>query len=105
MRLNKAEIYALKEIFNDLPYKVYLFGSRVNDNLKAGDIDLLILADLNKKEQFVLNRKLSIKFFSLYEQKLDIVIINPKKVSKKEQAFLNTIKKIDLKKLWNNYTR
>ena len=55
--------------------QIYLFGSRVNDQKKGGDIDLLVLS-----ERLDLSDKLKIKariFQSLEEQKIDIVIAPP----------------------------
>jgi len=79
MRLKKDEIEIIKEttkkIFgNDA--KVYLFGSRVDDNKKGGDIDLYI--ETNLKEN-IIERKLKLideLHKHLGEQKIDIVINN-----------------------------
>lgn len=56
----------------DADSKIYIFGSRVNDSLKGGDIDILILSD-----KLTFNDKLAIKkaiFEKLEEQKIDIII-------------------------------
>ncbi|MEJ5351523.1 MAG: nucleotidyltransferase domain-containing protein [Melioribacteraceae bacterium] len=79
MRLKKDEIEIIKgttkKIFgNDA--KVYLFGSRVDDNKKGGDIDLYI--ETNLKEN-IIERKLKLideLHKHLGEQKIDIVINN-----------------------------
>ena len=46
MRLKDFEIRAIKEAVRsmDSKAKVYLFGSRVDDTKKGGDIDLLIIS-------------------------------------------------------------
>ena len=52
--------------------KLYLFGSRVDDNERGGDIDILILSDkkLNLSEKLKIKRNFYNKFG---EQKIDLV--------------------------------
>lgn len=57
--------------------KATLFGSRVDDTKKGGDIDLFIQADYPPKEMFY--RKLNLLTelqFKLGERKIDIVTFN-----------------------------
>jgi predicted nucleotidyltransferase len=73
MRLEKNKIDFFKqEIKKYLPeFKLYLFGSRVDDNKKGGDIDLLILSSylLSRKDR----RDIKISFYNKFsEQKLDL---------------------------------
>lgn len=76
VRLSNEEIHILKSKLQSLSSKaqLYLFGSRVDDTKKGGDIDLLIIDDtLNKKDL----RLLRIDFFQHFgEQKLDIILDN-----------------------------
>jgi hypothetical protein len=55
MRLTKQEIISIKESFTEVfeEGKIYLFGSRIDDDLKGGDIDLYIRLEysLNVKER------------------------------------------------------
>ena len=74
MRLSSDEICCLKDSLKKLSNeaKIYLFGSRVDDNKKGGDIDLLILSDNLSKQDI---RKLRLDFFKKFgEQKIDIVL-------------------------------
>ena len=75
MRLTSWEVKEIKEtakkIFGE-DTKVYLFGSRVDDTKKGGDIDLYILTKNNSYEN-------EIKFWCelqqrLGEQKIDIIV-------------------------------
>jgi len=75
MRLSKKYVdtikFYFKEIFND--GDIYLFGSRVDDHKKGGDIDLYLV--LNEKKNMFENK---IKFLArlkrvLGEQKIDII--------------------------------
>ena len=78
MRLNIKEIALLKETLATISTsaKMYLFGSRVDETKRGGDIDLLIIDDnLTKKELRVLRTTFFQKFG---EQKIDIVLDNPK---------------------------
>jgi predicted nucleotidyltransferase len=79
MRIEKKDIIFIKktiQIYFGNNAKVYLFGSRVDDNKKGGDIDLYIETDIKEN---ILERKLKMlveleKF--LGEQKIDVVINN-----------------------------
>lgn len=74
MRLSKEEVGCLKNKLKELEEsaRLYLFGSRVDDSKRGGDIDLLIVSDkLTKKDL----RALRVEFFKHFgEQKLDIVL-------------------------------
>ena len=76
MRLSISQIESIQKIFQDIFKKgeIYLFGSRVDDTKKGGDIDLYIIPkDLdnltNKKLDFLVYLKRLIG-----EQKIDVVI-------------------------------
>jgi len=76
MRLNQKQINAIKINFNNffIDGAIYLFGSRIDDNKKGGDIDLYVSAKNRenlayKKIQFLANLKREIG-----EQKIDVVL-------------------------------
>ena len=74
MRLKREEVDLLKKVLFELSpeAKLYLFGSRVDDDKRGGDIDLLVVSKkLTKKDL----RKLKIEFFKEFdEQKIDIIL-------------------------------
>ena len=74
MRLSIEKIDNLKNsIISILPHsKIYLFGSRVDNSKKGGDIDILILGErrLNFREKAKIERTFFEKFG---EQKLDLI--------------------------------
>ena len=79
MRLKEKERLFIKEIakryFGD-DAQIYLFGSRLSDNKKGGDIDLYI--ETNNKD-YVFDKKIKMLqalYKQLGEQKIDIVINN-----------------------------
>ena len=78
MRLSKKEIEVLKAALDNLgkPYKLYLFGSRIDDNKRGGDIDLLVVSkELTRRDL----RRVRVEFFKHFgEQKIDIVLDNGK---------------------------
>jgi len=74
MRLRELEkksiVKAIKAVDPDA--RIYLFGSRVDDNRRGGDIDLLIITD-----KLTYDDKLTIKkqiFYEIEDQKIDIII-------------------------------
>ncbi len=74
MRLANEQRAFLKDFlktFSD-EAKIYLFGSRIDDSKRGGDIDLLIISKKITKKDI---RKLRIEFFKRFgEQKIDIVL-------------------------------
>jgi uncharacterized protein len=79
MRLNEFEITSITSIAKSIysnEVSVYLFGSRTNDNLNGGDIDILIIPEngtdseelFDKKIKFLVNLKDKIG-----DQKIDVV--------------------------------
>lgn len=74
MRLSPEQIKVLKDKAKTLSSdaEIYLFGSRVDDAQKGGDIDLLVVStDMTQKDL----RHLRIEFFKHFgEQKIDIVL-------------------------------
>lgn len=56
----------------DASARVYLFGSRVDDTKKGGDIDLLLMSDTITSDN---KRSIKMKLYELLgEQKIDIVL-------------------------------
>lgn len=78
MRLKQTEISKIIEFANEIfgeGISLYLFGSRVDDNLRGGDIDLLVESDIN------LEKEKQMKFlYKMYrfvtERKIDLLIVN-----------------------------
>lgn len=74
IRLRQQEIKSIKEVVYSLDSnaKIYLFGSRVCDGKRGGDIDLLLLSDkLTNKDAIKLRLAL---YSKIGEQKIDIII-------------------------------
>ena len=78
MRLLNSELKIIKSVIAKYDYsaKIHLFGSRVNDNKKGGDIDLLIFS---KKLTFEDNLKIKIELKEIIgDQKIDLIIAKDK---------------------------
>ena len=77
MRLDKKEISIIKFTFKEVFQNgdIYLFGSRIDDNKKGGDIDLYLVTkyDFNKELEFrvLLQERLE-------DQKIDIIFSKDK---------------------------
>lgn len=94
MRLSLEKINLLKfTILSILPNAtIYLFGSRVDDTKRGGDIDILILGD--RKLNFIEKGQIEkIFFINFGEQKLDLVSFEyNSENSFKEVALMEAIK-------------
>jgi len=85
MRITEKEKNVIIDAVNrtDPNAKVWLFGSRVDDSKKGGDIDIAILSEIIDKDVM---QKIKIRRFicdRIGEQKIDIVTTN----SGKEAVF------------------
>ena len=68
--------------------EIYLFGSRLNNNEKGGDIDILILSDTRIEKSKI--RSFRIAFFKKFGwQKIDLVNITQKEQSTFKKIVLN----------------
>lgn len=92
MRLDPIEKKALEQSLKEVPYPVYLVGSRTDDRLKGGDIDILIEVSDSLTDRYQLSKDIERIFFNHCEEKLDIIIIDPQNLSQSEKIFLNTLK-------------
>jgi predicted nucleotidyltransferase len=74
MRLTKKEVSSIKNIIFsfDPDAFIYLFGSRVNNKAKGGDIDLLIISSKLEDKEI---RQIKIKLYdTIGYQKIDILL-------------------------------
>ena len=100
MRLTEFEIISIVESFKHhfASGDIYLFGSRVDDTKKGGDIDLYIdtadNVDLFDKK-LLLARDIKAK---IGEQKIDIIISKDKDLAIEKEALKKGVK-LDIKKL------
>ncbi len=82
MRLSAREIQAVRKVLHkaDAKGSIYLFGSRVNDDKKGGDIDLFFEAStqLDLKTKLFLEYQLA----TLCGTKVDLLVKNPSQENK-----------------------
>ena len=94
MRLDAEQTSALEYALNLVTDEVYLFGSRLDSSRKGGDIDLLVFS---KQDSFQLSQQITLRFFEKCEEKIDVVVMDPNRLTDEQQAFLNLIEKQKLK--------
>jgi predicted nucleotidyltransferase len=78
MRLKREiQVFLKNELTEYLPdSKLFLFGSRANNEKRGGDIDIFIVA--NRKLKFMEKHKIIAKFWSKFgEQKIDLLSYTP----------------------------
>ncbi len=73
MRLSEEEKGCLKKALEDFEGEIYLFGSRLRDDLQGGDIDLLLVP--SKPENPVeLALKVQVRFLLECDQEIDVLV-------------------------------
>ncbi|MEW5766359.1 MAG: nucleotidyltransferase domain-containing protein [bacterium] len=73
MRLDKQEKEGLRFALADFKGEIYLFGSRLDEKKKGGDIDLLLIPQTNVN-RLKLSLRIQARFFSKCEERIDIVV-------------------------------
>jgi len=91
MRLKNSERETIKRIVKDFDpdSKVFLFGSRIDDKAKGGDIDLLIFT-----ERYTLSDKLKLKIKlkkELGDRRIDIILTCNESSGEKQDPFISMI--------------
>jgi len=89
MRLSRSERQQIKAAVAalDADAKVYLYGSRVDDSLRGGDIDLLVVSDiLDFSDKITLLADIKSR---IGEQKIDLSI--KKEAELEEDAFVRSL--------------
>ena len=94
MRLGAEQAWALEYGLDLITDEVYLFGFRLDPSRKGGDIDLLVFS---KQDSFQLSQQITLRFFEKCEEKIDVVVMDPNRLTDEQQAFLNLIEKQKLK--------
>jgi predicted nucleotidyltransferase len=90
VRLDKDERNALTYALAGVDGDAYLYGSRVDDMKKGGDIDVLILS---RNDKYKLSQDVAVRFFMRCEEKIDVTVMDPEALSPEEEAFLRVIRK------------
>ncbi|MDP1607259.1 MAG: nucleotidyltransferase domain-containing protein [Rhodocyclaceae bacterium] len=93
IRLDAEESAALAEALQGIPGEVWLFGSRVDQARRGGDVDVLLLTD---QPAFETSQTVATRFFSRCEERIDVVVFDPARLNVEQQEFLNRIKRVRL---------
>ena len=89
MRLSECERRGLEHALQGVPFPVFLFGSRLDDGRRGGDIDLAVLATrLAPAERLALSLRMAVRFRSICDEKLDVQVFDTESLSVEERAFL-----------------
>jgi hypothetical protein len=97
MRLTQYELISIQEAFKEVfqDGDIYLFGSRVDDEKKGGDIDLYIDLKYTIDIEIMIKKKTQFKlklYDSIGEQKIDVIISTDKSRSIEKVAINEGIK-------------
>lgn len=104
MRLTEFEAQAIKNVYLKVfeGGSIYLFGSRVDDTKKGGDIDLYVVPNQEFSSDVLLKKKLDflVQVKNLVgDQKIDIVIARDKNRTIEQEALSKGINLMDTQRL------
>jgi hypothetical protein len=97
MRLTHSEIAEIKKaIIKSMPhenFQLFLFGSRIDESKKGGDIDLLLVVDEPLKDVLLRQKHVLLAEIkdAIGDQKVDLIIATAQDITK--DPFLESIQK------------
>ena len=92
IRLDDVETAALAAAVEGVSAdSIELFGSRTDPSGRGGDIDLLILT---AAPRFDTSRRVSSRFFMNCEERIDVVVLDPDRLTAADQAFLESLRRV-----------
>lgn len=93
MRLSDLERRALAHALRDVEYPAEIFGSRVDDAARGGDIDMIVFAPgLTGDERLRLSLRIAVAFRGVCDEKIDVHVLDPHDLTAAERAFLGAIR-------------
>jgi hypothetical protein len=70
----------------------YVIGSRLDDDRRGGDIDLLVMAaGLSAEQRLRLSLRIAVRFRSVCDEKIDVHVFDPHALTDEERAFLSVV--------------
>ena len=92
IRLDDVEAAALAVAVEGVSAdSIELFGSRTDPSGRGGDIDLLILT---AAPRFDTSRRVSSRFFMNCEERIDVVVLDPDRLTVADEAFLESLRRV-----------
>lgn len=89
MRLSAAEITALRSALEGVPWEhVWLFGSRVDDSKRGGDIDILLHTE---RPPFAVAHEVSSRYAAAVDGRLDVLALDPQAMTDEQKIFVATL--------------
>jgi hypothetical protein len=93
IRLDVEEANALEAALQGVSGEAWLFGSRIDPQLRGGDVDILLLTD---QPGFETSQTVATRFFANCEERIDVIVFDPARLNDEQQAFLQHIKRVRL---------
>lgn len=89
MRLSELELTALRAALKGVPRQhVWLFGSRVDDNRRGGDIDILLYTG---QPSFTVAHQVASRYAAAIDGKLDVLALDPQAMTDEQKSFVATL--------------
>lgn len=98
LRLDPLQRLALETSLQNVKGEVYLFGSRVRNDARGGDVDLLIVSGDSNKPALTITLDINRNYQKLCDERIDVTVFpQPRMQSKEQKDFFSHIQKVRIK--------
>ncbi len=88
MKLEETKKKAVSNALKDVNGEAFLYRPKKGKDADSKEVEILIFS---KEDPLEVSREVAQRYFLFCEEKLDVIVMDPDRLSKEQEAFLDSI--------------